>query len=45
MVCLDSMNSLITAKVNNEERNHTIINISDTKTWYAFIDAGGYCKS
>ena len=45
MVCLDSMNSLITAKVNNEERNHTIIKISDTKTWYAFIDAGANCKS
>ena len=45
MACLDSKNLLITAKINNEERNHTIIKVSDTKTWYAFVDAGSNCKS
>ena len=45
MVCLDSNNSLITVKINNEERNHTIKKVNDTKMWYAFIDAGANCPS
>ena len=44
MVCLDSKRSLITAKINNEEKKLHFPNIKNTKTWYAYIDAGSNCK-
>ena len=45
MTCLDSKISLITAKINNEEKKLTFNKVKDTKTWYAYIDAGGNCAS
>lgn len=44
MMCLDTENSLVTAKINNKERNLTF-SIQSTKTWYAYIDAGSNCGS
>ena len=46
MVCLNSETSLITAKINNKEKNHIFSsNIGNSNTWYAYLDAAGICAS
>ena len=44
MVCLDSENSIITAKTKNKEES-TKYSIVNLKTWYAYVDAESSCPS